>query len=132
MTTGFSNIGSSLSALPGNIVDGINDMLVSLFIPDSGYFSDKFTEIKNKISNKFGFGVYTEMIQALSSYVSGSINFHGYIDISMWLENGRLGTIQNFIRGFFYPLILIGFVRYLTWLIRGSSSVSGGKGGKED
>lgn len=76
------------------------------------------------------------MIQALSGYVSGTINFDGYINISMWLENGRLGTIQNFIRGFFYPLILIGFVRYLTWLIRGSSSVSssqsGGKGGSKN
>lgn len=106
-------------------------MLLSLFVPDSGYFTDKFTEIKNKISNRFGFGVYTEMIQALASYVSGTINFGGFIDISMWIEKGRLGTIQNFIRGFFYPLILIGFVRYLTWLIRGSSSVpSGSVGGK--
>lgn len=87
--------------------------------------------MKNKLSNRFGFSVYTELFKALGTYVSGTINFGGYIDISMWLKDGRMGTIHNYIRGFFYPLIIIGFIRFLTWLIRGSSGISGSesKGG---
>lgn len=95
------------------------DMLKSLFIPADGFLDDKVQDLKEKLAKRMGVETYTQLFSALKGYVSKQLDFGGFIDISMWMEH--LPTIKNYIRGFFYPLIILGDVRFLIWMIRGSS-----------
>lgn len=127
----FGNLFTSIGNLPGLIVDGFSSLLQFLFLPKDGFLDAKISDVQDTLAKKFDMATYSELLKALDGYVSGNLDFGGYIDISAWTK--YLPTLKNFIRGFFYPLILIGNLKWIIWLLRGtspggsSSSESGGE-----
>lgn len=93
----------------------------NLFIPSVDYFSNKFTYLKDKFSVKFGYGNYLEMFNALKSMGLRSVDFKGYIDISIW--DKYLPTLQGFVRGFFYFFMVIFNLKMIIWLVRGGTPI---------
>lgn len=121
-----------MSGIPSAILDGLGDLLKSLFVPADGFLDEKFKTIKQQLASRFDLGTYDELMKALQSYVAGNLDFGGYIDITMWEK--KLPTIKNFIRAFFYPLILLGDFNFVIWLFRGTTfgaDISGDGGGKK-
>lgn len=122
---------SSILDLFSGLVDAIGDLFKSLFVPSDHFMDDRFKTIKDKLASRFDIGTYEELMKALQGYVAGHLDFGGYIDISMWEK--KLPTIKNFIRAFFYPIILLSDFNFLIWLFRGTSfgsDMTGGGGEK--
>lgn len=117
----IGDIFDTIVGLPKKIVDLLSDLFQFLFIPKDGFLDTKITTTKEKLAQKFNMETYEQLMNALKSYVSGKLNFNGYIDISMWTEH--LPTVKDFIRGFFYPLIIIADVKWIIWLLRGTSPI---------
>ena len=121
-----------MSGIPSAILDGLGDLLKSLFVPADGFLDEKFKTIKQQLASRFDLGTYDELMKALQGYVAGNLDFGGYIDITMWEK--KLPTIKNFIRAFFYPLILLDDFNFVIWLFRGTTfgaDISGDGGGKK-
>lgn len=111
--------------MPKKIIELLINALKTLFIPSENYFTNKFDNIKSQVASKFGFDTYIELFNALKSHVSGSIDFGGYIDISMWTN--YLPTLQNFIRGFYYVMAIIFNIKMVMNLVRHNNIIQGGK-----
>lgn len=112
----------AINGLVDLFVDSFKALLNFLFVPKDGFFNDKVTETKEALAKKFNMETYEQLFNALTSYVSGTISFDGYIDLKLWTKH--LPTIKNFIRGFFYPLIILADVRFVLWLIRGTAPIA--------
>lgn len=126
----LSAVKSIVSFLSG-LLDSLSDLLRKMFVPADNYLDSQFQDTKQKLASRFDMDTYDELIKALKGYVANNLDFGGYIDISMWEK--KLPTIKNFIRAFFYPLIILGDFNFLIWLFRGTSFGSdiAGKGGKD-
>ena len=96
-----------------------------LFVPSDGFLNDKISSLKDTIAERLHMETYDQMMNALKGYVSGQLDFKGYVDLSPWLD-GHLDTLKDFLRAFFYPIILIGDYRFLIWIVRGSSNPNTG------
>lgn len=123
----FTDVVDTVTGLPATIVQGFNDLLNLLFVPEDGFLDNKVSNLKTTLAGRFHMESYNQLMDALKGYVSGKVNFGGYVDLSPWLGD-HLDTLKGFLRAFFYPLILIGDFKFLLWLIRGSS-IGGTEGG---
>lgn len=123
----FKGVKDSILGLPQTIIDGISSLFQFLFVPADGFLNDKVSSLKTTLAGRFHMETYHQMMNALKGYVSGKLNFGGYVDLSPWLGD-HLDTLKDFLRAFFYPLIMIGDFKFLLWLIRGSS-IAGTEGG---
>lgn len=123
----FTDVGAKVASIPKSIVDGFMDLLKALFLPADGFLNDKINSLKATLAGRFHMETYHQMMNALQGYVSGKLNFKGYIDLSPWLGD-HFDTLKDFLRAFFYPLILLGDFKFLLWVIRGST-ISGTAGG---
>ena len=123
----FTDVVDTVTGLPATIVQGFNDLLNLLFVPEDGFLNDKVSSLKTTLAGRFHMETYHQMMNALKGYVSGKLNFGGYVDLSPWLGD-HLDTLKDFLRAFFYPLIMIGDFKFLLWLISGSS-IAGTEGG---
>lgn len=129
---GILSVVNVIGTVLSGIVDAIGNLLKSLFVPSDGFMDDKFNSVKKQLAARFDIGTYEELMKALQGYVAGKLDFGGYIDITMW--DKKLPTIKNFIRAFFYPIILLGDFNFVIWLFRGTtfgSDISGGGGEKK-
>lgn len=115
----FGQLFSNILNLPSLIIEGFKDLLQFLFVPKDGFLDDKISSVKDTLAKKFDVATYEELLKALKGYVSGTLDFGGYINISVWTNH--MDTLKNFIRGFFYPLIVIGDIKWIIWLLRGTS-----------
>lgn len=115
---------NAIISIPQKIIELLVEALKSLFIPKDGFFTSNFNDFKDKISIKLGFATYVEMFKSLSAHVSGSVDFGGFIDLSIW--DKYLPTLQNYIRGFIYALGLIFNIKMIVWMVRGSTPIEGG------
>lgn len=124
----FSEVVWELVNVPVVVVDGIisgiRDLFQFLFVPKESFLDSKITGVQQALAEKFDMQTYEQLLNALKSYVEGTIDLGGYIDITMWTKH--LKTVKNFIRGFFYPLILISDVNHTIWLLRGTAPFGGG------
>lgn len=130
VTSGISAIVEFLGGLIDAIIEAFKALFKLLFVPADDFLNDKISSIKEILAKKFNVDTYVELVKALKGYTSGKLDFNGYIDISIW--DKKLPTIQSFVRGFFYPLIVLGDIKFLLWLIRGTSPLgtSSAKGGE--
>lgn len=113
---------NAINGLVDLIVDGFEALLNLLFVPKDGFFNSKVTATKDALAKKFHMETYEQLFNALTSYVSGNLSFGGYVDFKLWTKH--LPTLKNYIRGFFYPLIILADVRFILWLIRGTAPIS--------
>ena len=127
----FKGVKDSILGLPQTIIDGINSLFQFLFVPADGFLNDKVSSLKITLAGRFHMETYDQMMNALKGYVSGKLNFKGYVDLSPWLGD-HLDTVKDFLRAFFYPLILLGDFKFLLWVIRGSTIAGTSGGGGSD
>lgn len=127
----FTDVVDTVTGLPATIVQGFNDLLNLLFVPEDGFLNDKVSSLKTTLAGRFHMETYDQMMNALKGYVSGKLNFKGYVDLSPWLGD-HLDTVKDFLRAFFYPLILLGDFKFLLWVIRGSTIAGTSGGGGSD
>lgn len=127
----FKGVKDSILGLPQTIIDGISSLFQFLFVPADGFLNDKVTSLKTALAGRFHMETYDQMMNALKGYVSGKLNFKGYVDLSPWLGD-HLDTVKDFLRAFFYPLILLGDFKFLLWVIRGSTIAGTSGGGGSD
>lgn len=127
----FTNVVDTVTGIPSTIIDGFKKLLNLLFVPSDGFLNDKISDLKSALAKRFHMETYNQMISALKGYVSGKLDFKGYVDLSPWL-GGHLDTVKDFLRAFFYPLILLGDFKFLLWVIRGSTIAGTSGGGGSD
>lgn len=127
----FKGVKDSILGLPQTIIDGLSSLFQFLFVPADGFLNDKVTSLKTTLAGRFHMETYDQMMNALKGYVSGRLNFKGYVDLSPWLGD-HLDTVKDFLRAFFYPLILLGDFKFLLWVIRGSTIAGTSGGGGSD
>lgn len=127
----FTDVVDTVTGLPATIVQGFNDLLNLLFVPKDGFLNDKVSSLKTTLAGRFHMETYDQMMDALKGYVSGKLDFKGYVDLSPWLGD-HLDTVKDFLRAFFYPLILLGDFKFLLWVIRGSTIAGTSGGGGAD
>lgn len=127
----FKGVKDSILGLPQTIIDGISSLFQFLFVPADGFLNDKVSSLKTTLAGRFHMETYDQMMNALKGYVSGKLNFKGYVDLSPWLGD-HLDTVKDFLRAFFYPLILLGDFKFLLWVIRGSTIAGTSGGGGSD
>lgn len=127
----FANVVDTVTGIPSTIIDGFNKLLNLLFVPSDGFLNDKISDLKSALADRFHMETYDQMMRALKGYVSGKLDFKGYVDLSPWLGD-HLDTVKDFLRAFFYPLILLGDFKFLLWVIRGSTIAGTSGGGGSD
>ena len=123
---GIANIGSG-------ILNGLKELLLSLFVPEQDYFNNKFEQIKTKFLDRVG--IETSAFDELKSVTAEDIHFEGtvlglnvkFIDLS-FLE-GFLSVFHDIVRGFFYPLLIFYNMDQIYFLIRGTHLYKRGDGG---
>jgi len=107
-------------------------MLKFLFVPQEGYFTNKFNSIKSILDTKLGnIGGELEGLKNITStniqdlkgtYMGYNVKF---VDFS-WLNSVK-STINNIARGFIYPLLVLFHLDNIIFLIRGKHYFRGGK-----
>lgn len=106
--------------------DALGNLLKSLFIPDTGFFSNNFNKLKDLFSTKFGFDNYTSFFEQLKNQVASKPDYQGFINTDIWLP--YIDKIHYYIKGFIYALMVIFNIKMLIWLVRGSTPIVDGKG----
>lgn len=122
----------AINSLVDGIVNGILEGLKDLFIPDANFFNNNFNKIKDELSVKLGYMDFIDMLDDLQYCVSGNWNFrisglsfyhHSFdvVDVSDFFTDENLNKLHMFIRGFLYPLIILGDINFILWFFRGTS-----------
>lgn len=109
-----------------DILSGIKKLLKELFVPADGFLNDGIQSLKDSFGKKLGADDYADLLDCLRQKATDSLTFGGYVNIDVWIKH--LPTIKGFLRVFFYPLIILGDVRFIIWLVRGSSSMNADNG----
>lgn len=135
----LQDIWESIQSLPDIIIGGINELLVMLFVPEEGYFENKFNDIRTTFISKIGVdvddlevlqdadGVNLDNLGAFSGTIYGqNVKF---VDLSFLDEIKPM--IHNLARGFIYPLLLLYNMNQIYFLIRGVNLFSRSKGDDE-
>lgn len=117
----FGNLIDNILSIPSVIVKGFKELLQLLFVPSDGFLNDKISSLKDKLASRFHTETYEQLMTVLKGYVAGKLDFKGYVDLSPWLKGKHLDTVKDFLRAFFYPIILLGDYKFLLWIIRGST-----------
>lgn len=100
-------------------------MLQDIFIPGDGFLDAHIDKLQGKMSAKFGLDGIENKTESLKDGKEEKTKFGKYINLDIF-ENHR-DTIKGFLRLIFYPLFIFGDIRFIMWLIRGSS-FGGGSG----
>lgn len=131
----IGNLGVSIA---GTILEGIGGVLKYLFIPDSAFWENNMRELEEKFfKNKISESI--DSVEELSNVSAG--NF-GSVEISlMGVDNLKiidsrptnevLDSIHSWVRGVFYPLLILFNINQLYRLVRGTSLI-GIVGGKKE
>lgn len=123
-----------ITNITGGILNGLKDLLLSLFVPEQEYFNNKFEQIKIKFLDRVG--IDTSSLDELKNVSPENINFEAnllgkdikLIDLSF--ISVILPQFHNLIRGFFYPLLLFYNMDQIYFLIRGTHLYK--RGGDEE
>ena len=121
------------------IVDGISDLLKSLFIPNENFFINKFNDLKNKFSSAFNIPVNVfDGLGGSSSNISSS----DFVLETEWgtfklLDFSHLDSaivkVKPIFRAFFnFLLILYNFNQFLSLIGLQGIALSFFKGGVKD
>lgn len=98
---GFSVIGGFIS----NFTTILTDLFKSVFVPEEGYFSDKFDYIKETINTKFAFigqtkEIFPNNFSDYNTFVLAPIKFMGFeANINLEWYNQYSQYIKNFLSG---------------------------------
>lgn len=120
-------LGSILTAIgniASDILSGIKKLLKELFVPADGFLNDSVKDLKDSFSKKLGADDYSDLLSCLDQKATDGFSFSSDFDKGIKVWSKYLPTVKNGLRVFFYPLIIIGDVRFIIWLVRGSSSVN--------
>lgn len=79
--------------------------------------------LQDEFARRFSCDSFVDLMETFESIAERPItDLQGYVDISVWKEH--MPTVKSFIRAIFYPMFLLGAIKYLQWVIRGSSSLN--------
>lgn len=117
MRGGFDNIGSALSSvvdvitnLPQLIIDGIGNLLKSIFLPSDGFIEEKLDFLKRKFEVTFGIGAYdiSHVFSEEKALTDVKISFYGknLTLVKMKYVLNALATFRPVIRGFIALLLV--------------------------
>lgn len=131
---GIGEVIEGIKGISGGIINGLKELLLSLFVPEQEYFQNKFDQIKIKFFERVG--IDTSEFEQLKDVSPENINFEvnllgkdiKLIDLSFL--DGILPKFHNLIRGFFYPLLLFYNMDQIYFLIRGTHLYK--RGGDEE
>ncbi|GFP78558.1 hypothetical protein [Clostridium fungisolvens] len=129
----FSNIGTNIKDLPNLILDGLKNLLVSLFVPSDNYFTNNFNSLKDSVSSKFGNSDLNELKQlgqvggSVSTSMTadlkvGGVSFTGKVVDFSWIDK-YIDTIHGWVAGLMGIMLLIYNYSQILWLIRGTSPI---------
>lgn len=110
-------------------------MLIFVFVPDDGYFTSNFENLKDLFLSKIGIdgseldGLKNVTNTNLDSLNVFNVNIMGHnvkiVDLSIF--NSFISRIHAIARGFMYPLILLYNLNQIYFLIRGKKIFGGDK-----
>lgn len=131
----LTDIWDSIKSLPDLIVNGIQDILTFLFIPEDDYFAIRFEYLKDIFVSKIGVdGSELDNLKNVTTTNIGNldifnVNLMGHnvkiVDLSIF--NNFISKFHNIARGFMYPLLLLFNLNQLYFLIRGEKLFGGVK-----
>lgn len=114
----------AIQTLPGDIVSGMKKLLKDLFIPEDGFLEQPLQDLKQKVADKFNMDSFTGLVEGFKECAAEKISIKGFLDVS-FIE-GYLPDLHVLFRAILYPLIIIADIRFVIWLIRGSTPIAGG------
>ena len=136
--SGINSVVEGITNVTGSILNGLKELLLSLFVPEQEYFQNKFDNIKIKFLDRVGIDTSEfEQLKDISSEDvvdndNFKVNLFGkdmkIIDLSFL--NGILPQFHNLIRGFLYPLLIFYNMDQIYFLIRGTHLYK--RGGDEE
>lgn len=134
--SGISEVVQGVKGITSGILNGLKEILISLFVPEEDYFSSKFEQIKTKFMDRVG--IDTSGFDELENVSAEDINFEAtvlginvkFIDLS-FLE-GILSKFHDLVRGFLYPLLIFYNMDQIYFMIRGSHLYKRGGGGDDE
>lgn len=135
----LQDIWNGIVSIPGQILEGIQEVFTFLFVPDEQYFENKFNDIRTAFISKIGVdaeelerledadGVDLDDLSVFRRTIYGqSVKF---VDLSFLDEIKPM--IHNLARGFIYPLLLLYNMNQVYFLIRGVNLIGRSKGDEE-
>lgn len=137
MRSDIQAIGTGITSLAAGIGDIIQGALKAVFVPHDGFLDEKLALLKATAGTKFGLsslGEFDSWLEEMDAFKPETkIYFMGhYVDflsLGIW-EGDRSHTflkLKDFMRVFFYPLLLFGNWKYMVWMIVRGSGKSGGE-----
>lgn len=144
MTSGLNEIKETVLNIPKQIIQGIYD----LFVPDIDNMKTSFNEFVVYLEDNFGYGPLIDTLKTMASFEGGSLaagnvledfsiqvgeekyNLTFSLPFSEMISDSAREDINNYIRGFFFILLILSNLSDIYFLIRGVSPwKSGGSGG---
>lgn len=126
----LKNILAAIVSLPVKLLDLLKALLLALFIPSEGFWSSNLDALKALLWGE-QIGEFTDGLSSLGSASGGTfkdvvvslmgVNSLTVIDADS--VNAVLNYIHKWVRGVFYPFLLIYNINMLYKLIRGTSLV---------
>lgn len=124
----LGDILSAVGSMASDILSGIRKLLKELFVPADGFLDDGIRKLKDSFGKKLGADGYADLLDCLNQKAVNGFSFSDSFSLGVGTWSKYLPAIKNGLRVFFYPLIILGDVRFVIWLVRGSSSMNADNG----
>ena len=118
----------SLLDLPGILIEKLQELLKSLFVPGDDFFSSQFDSLLYDLENKLEYKSYLSLLESIKS-----INVSDFADIEVEIMGVRgkildgsvvtksIRSLHSFIRGAMFIFLLFFNYRMVLFLVRGTA-----------
>ena len=124
----IKDIYNTLLDLPGILIEKLQELLKSLFVPGDDFFSSQFDLLLSDLENKLEYKSYLSLLESIKS-----INASDFADIEVEIMGVRgkvldgsvvtksIRSLHLFVRGAMFIFLLFFNYRMVLFLVRGTA-----------